>query len=183
MGMLRSKQSAKRLATTILVIPVLLAALAFSRLQVCDTGTPLLGRTAYFDMMFRKVTADTNLAKGMADAFATMAEHIAREIVPMAILLPVGGVLIMSCRDANRDLCRTRLGIIRAENRTSICEVLGRILGLGVVILALIYLLFAVVQHARRRQQLRQASGGGRKGPKFYRISSGTSPSSATPRV
>merc|ERR1712129_229255 len=129
------------------------------------------------------VTADTNLANGMADAFATMAEHIAREIVPMAILLPVGGVLIMSCRDANRDLCRTRLGIVRAENRTSICEVFGEILGRGVVILALIYLIFAVVQHTRRRRQLRQETSG-KKSPAFFRISSGNSPSSAaTPRL
>jgi len=138
-----------------LVIPVLLAAAASFKSQLCDTGTPLIGRKAYFDMLVRKVTADTNLANGMAAAFATMAEHIATEAALYAILLPVGGVLLMSCRDANRDLCQARVGLVTMENRTNICTSLGWSLGLCVVLLAATHVLFTLVQHMRRRRQLR----------------------------
>mmetsp|Transcript_35697 Transcript_35697/g.70664 ORF Transcript_35697/g.70664 Transcript_35697/m.70664 type:complete len:171 (-) Transcript_35697:222-734(-) len=155
-AMLRARKGAKSLAATMLVMPFLLAALASVRPQLCDTGTPLIGRQAYFDMLVRKVTADTNLANGVASALASMAEHIAREIVPMAILLPVGGVLVMSCRDANRDLCSARIGLVRTQNRLNICEVFGWTLGLCVVILALTHIIFTLVKHVRRRRQLRE---------------------------
>jgi len=144
---------------TVTAVLVVLAAFALSETSMCDSGTPLIARRAYFDMRVRQILAETSKQMGIADALAQMATHIAREIVPLMILMPVGGALVMACRDANRDICTQRIGLVQADNRTNISEVLGWTLGSCVVILTLAHLLYVLVGIIRKRNQRQEAAG------------------------
>mmetsp|Transcript_95133 Transcript_95133/g.188471 ORF Transcript_95133/g.188471 Transcript_95133/m.188471 type:complete len:161 (-) Transcript_95133:234-716(-) len=153
MTLLRSKKRTTRFTMTVTAMVVVLASFALSETLMCDSGTPLLGRKAYFDMRVRRVIAETTKDMGIAAAFAQMAMHVAQEIVPLGILMPVGGVLIVACRDANRDRCNQRIGLVQAENRTNISEVLGMTVGICVVILSLTQFVYILIAHMRKRSQ------------------------------
>mmetsp|Transcript_30401 Transcript_30401/g.59633 ORF Transcript_30401/g.59633 Transcript_30401/m.59633 type:complete len:177 (-) Transcript_30401:79-609(-) len=115
-------------------------------MTVYDGAVPLWGRQKYYDMLIKSKYAETGSEVVIADTYAQMTKKIAKELMPMIILIPVGKRAIESGRDINRDFCNARVDVANAEARQSIAGVAGMTVGVCVVTLSLAQLFHACMR-------------------------------------